>query len=118
MGALRECLRVCDEAEGDATIPEALFDDDGELDEAHILCSKCGSRNCTEALPLYNLYSELHCQNLQSSRQAGRSTQSDNEKLQPQLLRRSPGQSVGLSSIKCKHNFSFHLTIKLLYCSF
>ena len=34
-------MRRCDEADGDKAIPEDLFDEHGELDEAHIFCARC-----------------------------------------------------------------------------
>lgn len=45
---LRDCLRVCDEAEGDRAIPAELFDADGELDQRHIFCAKCGRNDATD----------------------------------------------------------------------
>jgi hypothetical protein len=39
--SIRECVRVCDEAEGDEPIPAELYDSEGELDLDHIFCSKC-----------------------------------------------------------------------------
>lgn len=36
-----ECIRACEEAEGHKKIPDEAFDEDGELDESAIFCSKC-----------------------------------------------------------------------------
>lgn len=38
---IRECLRQCEEADGDAGIPADLFDSDGQIDNEHIRCSAC-----------------------------------------------------------------------------
>ncbi|EFN50542.1 hypothetical protein CHLNCDRAFT_137229, partial [Chlorella variabilis] len=46
--AIRECVRYCDEAEGDVPIPSELFDSDGELDLDHIFCSKCRGNESDE----------------------------------------------------------------------
>lgn len=45
---IRECVKYCDEAEGDKSIPAELFDEDGELDLDHIFCSKCGGNESTD----------------------------------------------------------------------
>lgn len=45
---IRECVKVCDEAEGDVAIDKTLFDEDGELDMEHIFCSKCRGQECTD----------------------------------------------------------------------
>lgn len=38
---IRDCVRVCDEAEGDKKIPAELYDEDGELELDDIFCAKC-----------------------------------------------------------------------------
>jgi hypothetical protein len=48
---MRESLKACEEAGGDAVIPAALYDPSGELDEAHIFCAKCRVGQCFEARP-------------------------------------------------------------------
>ena len=45
---IRDCVRVCDEAEGDTSIPAELFDSDGELDLDHIFCAKCKGNESTD----------------------------------------------------------------------
>jgi hypothetical protein len=45
---IKECVRVCDEAEGDVPIDKTLFDEDGELDLEHIFCSKCRGQECDD----------------------------------------------------------------------
>jgi hypothetical protein len=45
---IRECVRVCDEADGDGAIPPECYDENGELDESHILCSKCANTDSRE----------------------------------------------------------------------
>ena len=39
-GVILDCLRQCDEAQGDRSIPQELFDAEGELDEQHIFCAR------------------------------------------------------------------------------
>ncbi|KAK9810991.1 hypothetical protein WJX73_003945 [Symbiochloris irregularis] len=39
--AILECIRLCEEAQGDRPIPADRFDEDGELDEQHIFCARC-----------------------------------------------------------------------------
>ena len=38
---IRECVKFCEEAEGDKAIPSDHFDADGELPEQYIFCAKC-----------------------------------------------------------------------------
>lgn len=38
---IRECVKFCEDAEGDKAIPSECYDSDGELPEKHIFCSKC-----------------------------------------------------------------------------
>lgn len=38
---IRECVKFCEEAEGDKAIPSEHFDSDGELPEKYIFCAKC-----------------------------------------------------------------------------
>ena len=38
---IRECVKFCEEAEGDKAIPSEHYDSDGELPEKHIFCAKC-----------------------------------------------------------------------------
>ena len=45
---IKECVRVCDEAEGDTAIPKELYDEEGELDMKHIICSKCQGQECDD----------------------------------------------------------------------
>ena len=40
---VRQAMRVMHESGGDVRIPAEAYDSDGELDEEHIICSKCGS---------------------------------------------------------------------------
>ena len=39
---------MCDEAEGAVPLPEDAFDENGEIDEAHIFCSICRSGESTD----------------------------------------------------------------------
>ena len=38
---IRECVKFCEEAEGDEAIPSGHYDSDGELPEKYIFCAKC-----------------------------------------------------------------------------
>lgn len=38
---IRECVKFCEEAEGDKAIPSEHYDSDGELPEKYIFCAKC-----------------------------------------------------------------------------
>ena len=38
---IRECVKFCEEAEGDKAIPSEHYDSDGELSEKYIFCAKC-----------------------------------------------------------------------------
>ncbi len=49
--SMRESLKACEEAGGDAVIPAELYDPNGELDEEHIFCAKCRIGHCFEARP-------------------------------------------------------------------
>ena len=46
--SVRECVKVCDEVEGDKPISPDLYDSEGELDMEHIVCSKCGVNESTD----------------------------------------------------------------------
>ena len=39
--SIRECVRLCEESQGERPIPPELFDEDGELDEEFIFCCRC-----------------------------------------------------------------------------
>lgn len=43
--AIKNAVRVCEEAQGDTAIAADLFDSDGELDETHIFCARCRGRD-------------------------------------------------------------------------
>ncbi|KAK9846396.1 hypothetical protein WJX81_002962 [Elliptochloris bilobata] len=45
---MREALKACQEAGGDAVIPAEVYDANGELDEEHIFCAKCRIGQCFE----------------------------------------------------------------------
>ncbi|KFM25638.1 Helicase SKI2W [Auxenochlorella protothecoides] len=45
---VRECVRTCEEAEGDTPIPASCFDEEGELDSDAIFCAKCGNREADD----------------------------------------------------------------------
>lgn len=45
---IRECIRICDEAGGDKSIPSECFDEDGELDADKIFCGKCLKSDSTD----------------------------------------------------------------------
>lgn len=47
--SMREALKACEEAGGDAVIPAEVYDPNGELDEEHIFCAKCSIGQCFEA---------------------------------------------------------------------
>ena len=38
---IRECVKFCEDAEGDKAIPSEHYDSDGELPEKFIFCAKC-----------------------------------------------------------------------------
>lgn len=38
---IRECVKFCEEAEGDKAIPSEHYDSSGELPEKFIFCAKC-----------------------------------------------------------------------------
>lgn len=38
---IRECVKFCEEAEGDKAIPSEHYDADGELPAKFIFCAKC-----------------------------------------------------------------------------
>lgn len=38
---IRECVKFCEDAEGDKAIPSEHYDSDGELPEQFIFCAKC-----------------------------------------------------------------------------
>lgn len=38
---LRDCVKACEEAQGDVAISDDAFDEEGEVDAAFILCSRC-----------------------------------------------------------------------------
>lgn len=46
--AILECIRLCEEAEGDRAIPAECFDEDGELDEQHIFCARCSDSDTND----------------------------------------------------------------------
>ena len=46
--SMREALKACEEASGDAVIPADKYDPSGELDEEHIFCAKCRIGQCFE----------------------------------------------------------------------
>ena len=41
-------MRYCEDGEGDARIPAAAYDSDGELDAGAIFCAKCLSKDSTD----------------------------------------------------------------------
>jgi PHD-finger len=45
---IREHLKRCEEADGEAGIPPEHFDADGELDNAHIRCSACTKQDSSD----------------------------------------------------------------------
>jgi hypothetical protein len=45
---IRDCIRICDEAGGDKSIPPECFDEDGELDADKIFCGKCLKQDSTD----------------------------------------------------------------------
>jgi hypothetical protein len=45
---IRDCVRVCDEADGDKKIPAELYDQDGELELDDIFCAKCLGNHSTD----------------------------------------------------------------------
>lgn len=46
--SMREALKACEDAGGDAVIPAEKYDPSGELDEEHIFCAKCRIGQCFE----------------------------------------------------------------------
>ncbi|KDD75635.1 hypothetical protein H632_c579p0 [Helicosporidium sp. ATCC 50920] len=46
---IRECVKYCDDAEGDRAIAAELFEEDGELAAEHIFCAKCQQGEDEEA---------------------------------------------------------------------
>ncbi len=38
---IRDCVKFCEDAEGDKAIPSEHYDSDGELPEQFIFCAKC-----------------------------------------------------------------------------
>ena len=45
---IRDHLKRCEEADGDAGIPPENFDSDGEIDNAHIRCSACEDMSASD----------------------------------------------------------------------
>lgn len=45
---IRDCIRICDEAGGDKSIPLECFDEEGELDADSIFCGKCLTSDSTD----------------------------------------------------------------------
>eukprot|EP00884_Botryococcus_braunii_P010779 jgi/Botrbrau1/19702/Bobra.0003s0063.1 len=45
---IREAVKYCEDSEGDRPIAHELFDNDGEIDEEHICCSRCGLLDCED----------------------------------------------------------------------
>ena len=45
---IKDCIRICDEAGGDKSIPSEYFDEDGELDADNIFCGKCLKSDSTD----------------------------------------------------------------------
>ncbi|KAI8112291.1 hypothetical protein M9434_003614 [Picochlorum sp. BPE23] len=45
---IRDCIRICDEAGGDKSIPSECFDEEGELDADSIFCGKCLKSDSTD----------------------------------------------------------------------
>lgn len=45
---IKDCIRICDEASGDKSIPAEYFDEDGELDADNIFCGKCLKSDSTD----------------------------------------------------------------------
>ena len=45
---IRDAVRYCEDGEGDARIPAAAYDSDGELDASAIFCAKCHSSNSND----------------------------------------------------------------------
>jgi hypothetical protein len=48
---IREAVKYCEDSEGDKPIPEEYFAEDGEIDEEHIRCSRCGLLECEDVRP-------------------------------------------------------------------
>ena len=48
---IRDCVKFCEDAEGDKAIPSECYDTDGELPEKHIFCAKCHTGDSQEVLP-------------------------------------------------------------------
>ena len=46
--AIRDCLKQCEEADAAAAIAAEHFDEDGELDNAHIRCAACSDPNASD----------------------------------------------------------------------
>lgn len=45
---IKDCIRICDQAGGDKSIPAECFDEDGELDADNIFCGKCLKSDSTD----------------------------------------------------------------------
>jgi hypothetical protein len=45
---IRDAVRYCEDGEGDARIPAAAYDSDGELDASAIFCAKCHSSDSSD----------------------------------------------------------------------
>lgn len=45
---VRECVKFCEDAEGDKAISKDCYDSDGELPERHIFCAKCHTGDSQE----------------------------------------------------------------------
>ena len=50
--SIRDCVRLCEESEGERPIPPELFDEDGELDEEFIFCCRCTETDAPEVCSL------------------------------------------------------------------
>ena len=57
--SIRDCVRLCEESEGERPIPPELFNEDGELDEEFIFCCRCTETDAPE-VPLLLTYLHLH----------------------------------------------------------
>ena len=47
-GSIRDCVRQCEDSEGERPIPPELFDEDGELEEQFIFCCRCTDADAPE----------------------------------------------------------------------
>ena len=56
---IRECVKFCEDAEGDKAIPSEHYDSDGELPEQFIFCAKCLKGESGE-VSLYSLVVTLY----------------------------------------------------------